>query len=111
MKKKNLKRKNGKIEYRGTTFPGLNKPVKATQKGKKYQVLASKGDEVKLVAFGAKGYEHNYSKEAKRNYLTRSAGIRDGSGKLTKDDPFSANYWSRKFLWPQNKKADGSPSR
>ena len=107
MKKKDLKRENGKIKYRGQTFPGLNKPIKATQKGKKLQVLASKGDEVKLVAFGAKGYKHNYSKAAKKDYLTRSAGIRDKGGRLTKDDPFSANYWSRKILWRKNAKPDG----
>jgi hypothetical protein len=71
-------------------------------------VLAKKGDDVKLVRFGHRGYSHNYSPEAKANYLKRSAGIRDGSGNLTKDDKFSANYWARKHLWPRNQEADGS---
>lgn len=70
-------------------------------------VLAKKGDEVKLVHFGQKGYQHNYSPEAKQNYLTRSAGIRNKSGELTKDDPFSPNYWARKVLWPKGETGHG----
>ena len=46
-----------------------------------------------------KDYKHNYSKEARKNYLTRSAGIKNKSGKSTKNDKFSANYWARKDLW------------
>lgn len=40
--------------------------------------------------------------EVRKNYLTRSAGIRDGSGNLTKDNPLSANYWARRVLWKSN---------
>ena len=49
-----------------------------------------------------KGYEdfrQHKDKQRRKNYLTRSAGIRNKSGKLTKDDPFSPNYWARKELW------------
>ena len=105
-----LKKKGSKYVYRGRLW-ALNKPKKSTAKGKKMMVLASKtidGERrVKLIHFGAKGYGHNYSKEAKKNYLTRSAGIRNKQGKLTKDDPWSANYWARKILWPARKKATG----
>ena len=105
-----LKKVGNKYLYREMLFI-LNKPVKSTAKGKKMMVLASKtidGEKkVKLVHFGALGYGHNYSIEAKRNYLKRSAGIRNGKGELTKDDVWSANYWSRKILWPKNKKANG----
>ena len=31
--------------------------------------------------------------------LARSGGIRDKSGRLTKNNKNSANYWSRKILW------------
>ena len=94
---------DGRIRYRGEIFPGFNKP-KTAPKGSKYKkrVLAKKGDKLKIVNFGARGYKHNYSPEAKRNYLARSAGIKG------KDDKFSANYWSRRELWPKNQKADGS---
>ena len=92
----------------------LNKPYKSTLKGKKMMVLATKKIQgnifVKLIHFGAKGYGHNYSEEAKKNYLARSAGIRNKEGKLTKNDPWSANYWARKILWPKNKPATGPKS-
>lgn len=97
------------VEYRGHTFPGYNQPIEAPDGDThKMMVLAKRGGDVKLVRFGHRGYQHNYSPEAKANYLKRSAGIRDGSGNLTKDDPFSPNYWARKHLWPKNQKADGS---
>ena len=95
-----LPRRNGKVKYRGQWWT-IDKDIAATQKGKKRQVLAKKGDRVMLIAFGDKDYRHNYSTEAKANYLNRSAGIRDKDGNLTKDDPWSPNYWSRKVLWPK----------
>lgn len=92
--------KNGKLEYRGETYPGYNKPKRNTGSSKHKQVvLAKKGDEVKVVKFGHKDYGHNYSEKARENYLARSAGIVDKSGKQTKDDKFSANYWARTKLW------------
>jgi TFIIF-interacting CTD phosphatase-like protein len=91
---------SGDLEYRGERFSGFNKPKRNTSGSKhKEVVLAKKGDEVKLVRYGHKDYGHNYSKEARENYLARSAGIRDASGNLTKDDKFSANYWARRRLW------------
>lgn len=90
----------GGIEYRGEKYPGFNKPKRNTSGSKhKEVVLAKKGDEIKVVRYGHKDYGHNYSAEARKNYLERSAGIRDGSGGLTKDDKFSANYWARRRLW------------
>lgn len=91
---------SGKIEYRGEQFEGFNKPKRNTSGSQhKEVVLAKKGDQIKLVRYGHKGYGHNYSEEARKNYLARSAGIRDESGSLTKDDKFSANYWARRRLW------------
>jgi len=105
-----LKKIKNKYKYR-SRFWTLNKPVKSTAKGKKMMVLATKKIDneirVKLIHFGSLGYGHNYSQKAKRSYLKRSAGIRNKKGKLTKDDPFSANYWARKILWPANKPATG----
>ena len=37
--------------------------------------------------------------DRQNNYLNRSAGIRNKGGSLTKDDPYSANYYSRRLLW------------
>jgi hypothetical protein len=91
---------SGGIEYRGEKFPGFNKPKRNTSGSKhKEVVLAKKDDQIKIVRYGHKDYGHNYSPEARKNYLERSAGIKDGSGNLTKDDKFSSNYWARRRLW------------
>lgn len=90
------------IEYRGTVFPGYNKPIASNRKGKKKMVLVKRGDRVKLVHFGQKGYQdftQHKDPERRKNYLARSGGIRGKGGKLTASDPFSANYWARKELW------------
>ena len=74
----------------------LYKPFKAPASSKyKMKVYVKK----KLIGFGLKGYRHNYSKKARESYLKRSAGIRDKSGRLTKNNKNSANYWARKVLW------------
>lgn len=99
--------KKAEVEHHGHTFPGYNQPIKSSNPEKKMMVLAKKGDKVKLIHFGQKGYKHNYSSEAKKDYLSRSAGIRDKSGNLTKDDKFSANYWARRVLWPKGETGEG----
>lgn len=108
-----LNKINNKYLYKGKLW-SLNKPVTSTAKGKKMMVLATKTingkKRAKVIHFGALGYGHNYSKEAKKNYLRRSAGIKNKKGQLTKDDPWSPNYWARKILWPINKPSTGPTS-
>lgn len=95
--------KHAAVEYRGHTFPGYNQPITNRGGGKhKKMVLAKKGDRVKLIRYGHRDYGHNISPERKKNYLRRSAGIRNKSGELTMNDKFSANYWARRDLWPKN---------
>tara|TARA_R110002153_G_scaffold110620_2_gene252057 strand:+ start:3130 stop:3435 length:306 start_codon:yes stop_codon:yes gene_type:complete len=82
--------------------------TKSTRKDKKLMTIV----DGKIVHFGAISMEHYFDKtgllnkklnhnDKKRqdNYLSRSAGIKDGKGNLTKDDPTSPNYHSRKILW------------
>lgn len=45
-----------------------------------------------------KSKDHN-DPERRKNYLNRSAGIKDGKGRLTKDNPNSANFHARRTLW------------
>ncbi len=74
-------------------------PVKSDNKGKKFKVLTPGG---KIIHFGdssMKDFTQHKDKKRRENYCKRSAGIRDGNGKLTKDNKESANYYSRKFLW------------
>ena len=94
--------KMASVEYRGKTFPGYGKPIASDRKNKKKMVLVKRGDKVKLVHFGQKGYQdftQHKDKKRQKNYLTRSAGIKNKSGQLTKNDPFSPNYWARRELW------------
>jgi hypothetical protein len=101
-----MKKKDSRLERAGVS--GYNKPkMTPSHPTKKAIVVAKKGDEIKTIRFGAKGYGHNYSKEAKRDYLNRSAGIVDKSGNKTATDRLSANYWSRTFLWPKSKPTTG----
>jgi len=77
--------------------PGV--PIKSDRKGKKMKVLTPKG---KVIHFGdsnMKDFTQHKDKLRQSNYCKRSAGIRDGDGKLTKDNKEKANYYSRKFLW------------
>lgn len=88
--------KIGKYEYE-----------KSTKKGKKLMVRV----QGKLIHFGDSSMEHFFDstriwkskdhkdKTRQKNYLSRSSGIKDKSGKLTKDNPLSPNYHSRRILW------------
>lgn len=83
---KNQMKKNG--------LTGVNKPkMTPSHPTKKAVVMAHENGQYKLIRFGAKGYGHNYSPEARKSYLARSAGIKGANSKL------SANYWARKVLW------------
>jgi len=80
----------------------LYKPVKSTKAGKKGQVYVIKDGKKKLIHFGDstyKDFKSGASKEQRKSYLKRSAGIKNKDGKLTKNDKNSANYWSRKINW------------
>ena len=79
----------------------LYKPFKSSAKNKKHSVYVMKGGSKRLIHFGdAKMQDYTHHKDDKRqeSYLKRSAGIRDKSGRLTKDDKNSANYWARRLL-------------
>jgi hypothetical protein len=56
----------------------------------------------KLIHFGDTRYQdftQHGDKQRRLNYLTRTAGIKNKEGKLTKDDKNTANYWSRVWNW------------
>ena len=77
----------------------LYKPFKSKLKSKKMSVYVMKEGKKRLIHFGDANYSHNETAEKRKNYLARSAGIKDKNGNLTKNDKNSANYWSRKVLW------------
>lgn len=81
----------------------LHVPFPSNKANKKFgvRVVTESGGE-KTVYFGDPNYEDytQHHDEQRRNaYLSRSGGIKDKYGNLTKDDPTSANYWSRRYLW------------
>lgn len=90
------KRVNGKIVYRGESFPGFNKP-KAAPAGdeKKKVVLAKEGDTVKKVKFGQRGYEDytQHGDEGRRKNFRSRHNCSSAKSKLT------ARYWACKNLW------------
>lgn len=93
-----------KAQMKKNGLTGVNKPkMTPGHKSKKAIVLAKEGNTYKLIRFGAKGYGHNYSPEARKSYLARSAGIKGANSKL------SANYWARKFLWSKGGSKKASP--
>ena len=75
-----------------------NKPQKSPNPKKKKVVKACEDDKEKLIHFGATGYKHNYSKDAKKNFRARHGCDK---GKLSK---LTAKYWSCVNLWGKTKK-------
>lgn len=84
---------------------------KSTNPNKKLMVVVEKDGKKRTIHFGDRKMEHFKDKsgiwksldhgdtQRRKNYLTRSAGIKNKEGKLTKDDPFSPNYHARRVLW------------
>lgn len=81
---------------RRTTTP-TTKP--STRKHKKLQVVTPSG---KTVHFGDTRYQdftqHGDAKRRK-SYCARATKIRDGKGRLTVNNPESANYYATRLLW------------
>ena len=83
---------------------------KSTRKGKKYMVKTPSG---RWIHFGALNMEHykdstglglynhlnHNDKDRRKRYLARAKGIKNKQGKLTWNNPESANYYSVKYLW------------
>jgi hypothetical protein len=81
---------SGRLQYRGESFSGYNKPKRTPNANKKSAVLAKKGDKVKLVRFG------DSSMKIKKNIPARRKSFRARHKCDTAKDKFSARYWSCK---------------
>jgi len=89
MAKSNRKKIKEKLDRYG--LDAVNKPKKDKQGGKKFKVLAKKGDKTKLIRFGDANMSIKKDQpKRKKSYCARSSGIKGT------DDKFSANYWSRR---------------
>lgn len=88
------KRKKIKEKLDRYGLDAVNKPKRDTQGGKKFKVLAKKGDKTKLIRFGDANMSIKKDQpKRKKSYCARSSGIKG------KNDKFSANYWSRRHGW------------
>lgn len=99
-KKNVLKDMANKFKDGGTKKDDMacNKPkTDRSDSGKKKVVKACKDGKEKLIRYGADGYKHNYSKEAKKSFRARHKCD-------SANDKLSARYWACKDLWGKNKK-------
>jgi len=69
-----------------------NRPTKSDRPGKKKMVKACVGGKEKLLHFGATGYGHNYSKEARKSFRARHKCD-------SATDKMTPRYWACKHLW------------
>ena len=81
---------SGRLQYRGETFSGYNKPKRTPGKNKKRAVLAKKGSEIKLVRFG------DPNMTIKKAQPGRRKNFRARHNCDTAKDKFTARYWSCK---------------
>lgn len=85
--------------------PVLNKPFKSKQPGKKYSVYVKTNTKkgYKLIHFGAKGMDDwrsgTATKEQRKSFRARMAGIRRKDGSRAIDDKSSPAYWAYHYLW------------
>lgn len=90
--------KNGGIpeRYRSRGFTQVGAKRQSNRPGKKWMVLAKKGDKYKIVHGGYKGmkdFSQHGSNKRKDNFWNRMGG--KNSAKAT--DPFSPLYWHKRF--------------
>ena len=88
--------KIGNFFYQKSTRPGKKLMVKYNNRTIHFG--SSKNKQFKDKTGYWKSLDHGDTKKRK-SYLSRSAGIKNKEGKLTKDNPDSANFHARRILW------------
>jgi len=82
--------------YRNMGFTKVGVKKKSTRPGKKWMVLAKKGDKYKVVHGGYKGmkdFKQHGSAKRKKRFWDRMGGRDSAKAK----DPFSPLYWHKRF--------------
>ena len=92
------KLKNGGIpdRYKNKGFTKVGAKKQSTRPGKKWMVLAKKGDDYKVVHGGYKGmkdFSQHGSEDRKKKFWSRMGGKDSAKAK----DPFSPLYWHKRF--------------
>jgi len=81
---------SGRIQYRGESFAGYNKPKRTPDSPKKFAVLAKKEEQIKIIRFG------DPDMEIKKDNPARRKSFRARHKCDTAKDKFTARYWSCK---------------
>ena len=93
--------------YKNMGFTKVGVKKNSTRPGKKWMVLAKKGDQYKVVHGGYDGmkdFSQHGSEKRKTNFWNRMGG--KNSSKAT--DPFSPLYWHKRFgTWEEGGEVDG----
>lgn len=87
--------------YKNMGFSRVGQKKESTREGKKWSVLAKKGDDYKVVHGGYEGmqdYTQHKDEDRRENFWNRMGG--KDSAKA--NDPFSPLYWHKKFGTWQN---------
>jgi len=82
--------------YKSMGFSRVGQKKKSTRPGKKWMVLAKKGDQYKVVHGGYKGmkdYTQHKDKNRRKKFWSRMGGRDSSKAK----DPFSPLYWHKRF--------------
>lgn len=82
--------------YKNKGFTKVGAKKQSNRPGKKWMVLAKKGDDYKIVHGGYDGmkdFSQHHSKDRQKNFWNRMGG--KNSSKAT--DPFSPLYWHKRF--------------
>ena len=82
--------------YKSMGFSKVGQKKKSTRPGKKWMVLAKKGDQYKVVHGGYKGmkdYTQHKDKNRRKKFWSRMGGRDSSKAK----DPFSPLYWHKRF--------------
>jgi hypothetical protein len=93
---------SGRIQFRGETFAGFNKPKRTPGHSKKSHVVAAKeGDKVKIIRFGEQGAKTAGKPKAGESDRMRKkrASFKARHAKNIKRGKMSAAYWANKVKW------------
>lgn len=79
---------------------GLSERIDPSRrKTKKFVVHLRSGAKVHFGQRGAEDFLDHGDRDRRARYLARAREIRDGRGRLTRDNKASANFWAIHVLW------------
>ena len=93
---------SGRIQFRGETFAGFNKPKRTPRHSTKSHAVAAKdGSKVKIIRFGEQGASTAGKPKAGESDRMRKkrASFKARHGKNIKKGKMSAAYWANKVKW------------